>query len=119
MVLDLAHKNPVTGNLAVVAVFVKVMKSGKSISEQILFRAFPAEQMKGGRNKYNLDQSRRYSADSKEGTTLTRVRTGLHLLAHRGLGWIVMKEAVNASVQQISNFEARHEIECAPHTAAE
>ena len=111
MELHLVHKDPVTGNLAVVAVFVKGTGNQENPFLNKYFSEFPAEQMKevATNTTINLDDilpiQRGYYTYTGSLTTPP---------CTQGLRWIVMKEAVNASVQQISNFEARHEVNARP-----
>lgn len=109
--LHLVHKDPVTGNLAVVAVFVEGEGSSENLFLGKYLSAFPVEEMKevATSTSINLDDilplERGYYTYTGSLTTPP---------CTQGLRWIILKEPVKASVQQISNFEARHEINARP-----
>jgi carbonic anhydrase len=111
MEVHLVHKDPVTGNLAVVAVFVEGEGTTENTFLNKYLSEFPAEEMieDATATSINLDDilplERGYYTYTGSLTTPP---------CTQGLRWIVLKEAVKASVQQIGQFEARHEINARP-----
>ena len=111
MEIHLVHKDPITSNLAVIGLMINATSATDNTFIQSYLQNFPTEEDIEVATSTSLDLNALLPANRNYYTYTGSLTTPP---CSQGLKWIILKEKIAISLNQLNVFQERHDINARP-----